>query len=109
MKKDGNKRLLLNAKFQQLFTKKDLFFFLIFLRFYTTNLKEFHSTTSYLCSKCTAKNYEIRNFSLDNDADTHSSTKEENEKRFFFFFLSASKATKRKYRQAQNQEKQIVA
>jgi hypothetical protein len=86
MKKDGNKRLLLNAKFQQLFTKKDFFFFSIFLRFYTANLKEFRSTTSYLCSKCTAKTYEIKDFSLANDAETHSSTKEENEKRFFFLF-----------------------
>jgi hypothetical protein len=43
--KDGNKKLLRNAKFQQLFTKKD---FLIFLRFWTANSKEFRSTTSYL-------------------------------------------------------------
>jgi hypothetical protein len=103
MKKAGNKRLLLNAKFQQLFTKKDFFFFLIFLRFYTTNLKEFRSSTSYLCSKCTAKTYKMKDFSLDNDVKTHSSIKEENEKGFFIY-LSASKATKGKYLQAQNQE-----
>jgi hypothetical protein len=86
MKKARNKRLLLNAKFQQLFTKKDLFFFSIFLSFYTTNLKEFHSTTSYLYSKCTAKTYETKDFSLDNDAETHISTKEGNEKRFIYLF-----------------------
>jgi hypothetical protein len=85
MKKAGNKRLLLNAKFQQLFTKKDFFFFSIFLRFYAAIIKEFRSTTSYLCSKCTAKTYETKDFSLANDAETHSSNKEENEKRFFFF------------------------
>ena len=82
MKKAGNKRLLLNAKFQQLFTKKD---FLIFLRFYTKNSKEFRSTMSYLWSKWTAKTYEIKDFSLANDAETHSSTKEENRKRFCLF------------------------
>jgi hypothetical protein len=87
MKKAGNKRLLLNAKFQQLFTKKYFFFFSIFLRFYTTNIKEFRSTTSYLFSKCTAKNYEIKDFSLANDAETHSSNKAENEKRDFFYFI----------------------
>jgi hypothetical protein len=88
--------------------RKISFFFLIFLRFYTANLKEFRSTTSYLCSKCIAKTYKIRDFSLANDAETHSSTKEENEKRFFIY-LSASKAKTGKYQQAKNQEKQILA
>jgi hypothetical protein len=87
MKKDGNKRLLLNAKFQQLFTKKDFFFFSIFLRFYAENIKEFHSNMSYLCSKCTTKTYETKDFSLDSDAKTHSSNKEENEKRLFYLFI----------------------
>jgi hypothetical protein len=97
-------------KFQKLFTKKDFFFFSIFLRFYAANIKEFLSTMSYLCSKFTAKNYETKDFSLASDAETHSSNKEENEKRFFFFFyLSASKATKGKYRQAKNQEKPILS
>jgi hypothetical protein len=86
MKKAGNKRLFLNAKSQQLFTKKDFFFFSIFLRFYTTNIKEFLSNTSYLFSKCNPKTYEIKYFSLANDAETHSSNKEENEKRDFFLF-----------------------
>jgi hypothetical protein len=56
MKKAGNKRLLLNAKINNFFTKKDFFFFSIFLRFHAANIKEFRSTTSYLFSKCTAKN-----------------------------------------------------
>jgi hypothetical protein len=85
MKKDGNKILLLNAKSQQLFTKKYFLFFSIFLRFYAAIINKFRSTTSYLCSKCTTKTYEIKYFSLDNDAETHSSNKEENEKRDFFF------------------------
>jgi hypothetical protein len=67
--------------------KKDLFFFSIFLRFYVANLKEFCSNTSYLCSKCTAKTYEIKELSLANDAETHSSNKEENEKRDFYFYF----------------------
>jgi hypothetical protein len=50
----------------------------------------------------------MKDFSLANDEETHSSTKEENEKRFFIY-LSASKETKGNYRQAQNQEKQILA
>ena len=95
MKKVGNKRLLLNAKFQQLFTKKDFFFFSIVLRFYAANIKEFRLIASYLCSKCTAKTYKTKYFSLANDAETHSSNKEENEKRFFFY-LSANKTTKGK-------------
>ena len=87
MKKVGNKRLLLNAKFQQLFTKKDFFFFSIFLRFYAAKIKNFLLNTSYLCSKRTAKNYETKYFSLANDVETHSSNKEENEKRYFFIYL----------------------
>jgi hypothetical protein len=75
------------CKNQQLFTKKDFFFFSIFLRFYATNIKEFLSTTSYLCSKCTEKAYEQKDFSLAIDAETQSSNKEENEKFFFFFFF----------------------
>jgi hypothetical protein len=61
------------------------FFFFFFLRFWTTNSQEFRLTTSYLSSKCTTKTYEIKEFSLANDAETHSLTKEENEKRFFLF------------------------
>jgi hypothetical protein len=55
------------------------------------------------------KNLGNKNFSLANDAETHSSTKEENEKRFYFilFYLSASKARKGKYQEAKNQEKQF--
>ena len=87
MKKAGNKRLLLNAKFQQLFTKKDFFFFSIFLRFHVANIKEFFLTTSYLCSKCTTKTYEQKDFSLAIDAKTQSSNKEENEKTVFFLFF----------------------
>jgi hypothetical protein len=34
---------------------------------------------SYLCSKCTAKTYEQKEFSLAIDATTQSSNKEENE------------------------------
>jgi hypothetical protein len=48
----------------------------------------------------------MKDFSLANDAETHSSTKEENEK-IFYFILNASKARKGKYRQAKNQEKQF--
>jgi hypothetical protein len=72
--------------FQQLFTKKDFFFFSIFVRFYAANIKEFHSTTIYLCSKCTKKTYEQKDFSLASVAETHSSNKEENEKRFIYLF-----------------------
>jgi hypothetical protein len=61
------------------------FFFFFFLRFYTTNSKEFYSTMSYLSSNFTSKTYEIKDFSLANDAETHSLTKEENEKRFYLF------------------------
>jgi hypothetical protein len=43
------------CKNQQLFTKKDFFFFSIFLRFHAANIKEFRSTMSYLCAKCIAK------------------------------------------------------
>jgi hypothetical protein len=104
------KRLLLNAKSRQLFTKKDFFFFSIFLRFYAAIIKEFRSTTSYLCSKCTAKTYETKDFSLANDVETHSSNKEENEKEIYIYiYLSANTTTKGKYRQAQNQEKQILS
>jgi hypothetical protein len=48
----------------------------------------------------------MKDFSLANNEETHSSTKEENEKRFFFN-LSASKERKGKYRQAKNQEKKF--
>jgi hypothetical protein len=81
------KRLLLNAKTQQLFTKKDLFFFSILLRFYAAIIKEFHSTMSYLYSKCTTKTYKTKDFSLAIDAETQSSNKEENEKIFFSLFF----------------------
>jgi hypothetical protein len=81
------KRLLLNAKTRQLFTKKDVFFFSTFLRFMAANIKEFRSTTSYLCSKCTAKTYEQNKFSLAIDAETQSSNKEENEKIFFYLLF----------------------
>jgi hypothetical protein len=88
MKKDGNKKTFTKCKNQQLFTKKDFFFFSIFLRFYAANIKEFHSNRSYLGSKCTAnKTYEQKDFSIDIDAETQSSNKEENEKIFFSFFL----------------------
>jgi hypothetical protein len=36
-------------------------------------------------------------------------TKKKMKRDFFIFFLSANQATKGKYRQAQNQEKQIMA
>ena len=81
-KKAGNKTFT-ECKISTTFQK----IFLFFLRFWTANSKDFHSTTSYLWFKWTAKNYEIKYFSLANDAETHSSTKEENEKRFFFFIL----------------------
>jgi hypothetical protein len=99
MKKNaGNKRLLLNAKFNNFSQRKISFLFLIFLRFYAANTKEFCSTTSYLYSKCTAKTYETKDFSLANDEETHSLNKAENEKEIFvFFYLSANKATKGKY------------
>ena len=42
---------------------------------------------SYLCSKCTTKTYEQKDFSLDIDAETQSSNKEENEKIFLLFFF----------------------
>ena len=102
-KKYGNKTFT-ECKISTTFQKKD---FLTFLRFWTANSKEFHSTMSYLWSKWTAKTYEIKDFSLANDAETHSSTKEENKKEFLFIYLSASKARKGKYRQAKNQEKQF--
>ena len=105
IEKRWKQKTFTKRKNQQLFTKKDFFFFSIFLRFYTTNLKEFHSTTSYLCFKCTTKTYEIKEFSLANDAETHSSTKSENERDFFY--LNTSKARKEKYRQAKNQKKKF--
>ena len=82
-KKVGNKYFI-KWKISTTFQKKD---FLTFLRFYTTNIKEFRSTRSYLCSKWTAKTYEIKDFSLSNDVETHSSNKEENEKRFYFILF----------------------
>jgi hypothetical protein len=42
---------------------------------------------SYLCSKCTAKTYEQKDFSLAIDATTQSSNKEENEKEIYIFFF----------------------
>jgi hypothetical protein len=39
----------------------------------------------------------MKDFSLANDAETHSLTKEENEKRFFYYYLNANKARKGKY------------
>jgi hypothetical protein len=98
-KKIWKQKTFTKCKNQQLFTKKDFFFFSNFLRFYTTNIKEFRSTTSYLCSKCTAKTYEQKDFSLAIDAETQSSNKEENEKIFslFYFILSANQTTKGKY------------
>jgi hypothetical protein len=87
MKKMLETKTFTKCKNQQLFTKKDFFFFSIFLRFYAANIKEFRSTTSYLCSKFTAKTYEQKDFSLAIDAETQSSNKEENEKIFFSLFL----------------------
>ena len=79
--KDGNKTFT-ECKILTTFLKK---YFLFFLIFWVANSKDFHSNTSYLWSKWTAKTYEIKDFSLANDAETHSSTKEENEKRFYLF------------------------
>jgi hypothetical protein len=87
MKKCWKQKTFTKCKNQQLFTKKDFFFFSIFLRFHAANIKEFRSTTSYLCSKCTAKTYEQKDFSLAIDAETQSSNKEENEKDIYFFFI----------------------
>jgi hypothetical protein len=42
---------------------------------------------SYLCSKCTAKTYEQKDFSLSIDETTQSSSKEENEKAIYIFFI----------------------
>jgi hypothetical protein len=67
--------------------RKISFFFSIFLRFHTAKIKEFCSTTRYLFSKCTAKTYEPKDFSLASDEKTHSSNKEENVKRFYFIFI----------------------
>jgi hypothetical protein len=45
---------------------------------------------SYLCSKCTAKNYKQKDISLAIDAEIQQSNKEENEKDIYFFiYLSA--------------------
>ena len=74
----------------------------------TKIIKEFRSTTSYLCSKFIAKTYEIKDFSLANDAETHSSNKDENEKGFFFISM-LNKETKGKYRQEKKQERKILA
>ena len=82
-KKAGNKTFT-ECKISTTFHKER---FLIFLRFWTANSKEFHSTMSYLWSKWTTKTYEIKDFSLANDAETHSSTKEENEKIFFLLLF----------------------
>jgi hypothetical protein len=64
---------------------------------------------SYLCSKCTAKTYEQKYFSIAIDATTQSSNKEENGKEIYIyiFYLSAYEETKGKCRQAQNQENKI--
>ena len=63
---------------------------------------------SYLCSKCTAKTYEQKDFFLAIDAATQSSNKEANEKEMIFFlFKCLNEATKGKCRQAQNQENKI--
>jgi hypothetical protein len=40
---------------------------------------------SYLCSKCTAKTYEQKDFSLAIDETTQSSSKEENEKAIYIY------------------------
>jgi hypothetical protein len=69
------------------FHKERLLFFSIFLRFHAANIKEFRSTMSYLCSKCTAKTYEQKDFFLAIDAETQSSNKEENETDIYFYFL----------------------
>jgi hypothetical protein len=87
MKKYWKQKTFTKCKNQQLFTKKDFFSFSIFLRFHAANIKEFRSTMSYLCSKCTAKTYEQKDFSLAIDAETQSSNKEENEKEIYFFLL----------------------
>jgi hypothetical protein len=70
------------------FCKERLLFFSIFLRFHAANIKEFRSTTSYLCSKCTVKTYEQKDLFLAIVATTQSSNKEANETEIFFF-LSA--------------------
>ena len=68
-----------------------LFLFNFFLRFHAANIKEFCSTTSYLCSKFTAKTYEQKDFFLAIDAETQSSNKEENEKEMCFFIYLCAK------------------
>jgi hypothetical protein len=42
---------------------------------------------SYLCSKCTTKTYEQKDFSLAIDAATQSSNKEENEKEIYIYIF----------------------
>jgi hypothetical protein len=87
MKNAGNKRLLLNAKINNFSQRKTSFSFQFFLRFNAANIQEFHSTTSYLFSKCIAKTYEQKDFSLAIDAETQSSNKEENEHIYLFIYF----------------------
>jgi hypothetical protein len=75
------------CKNQQLFTKKDFFFFSNFLRFHAANIKEFRAICELLMLYMHCKNYEQKDFFLAIDKETQSSNKEENENIFFFFFI----------------------
>jgi hypothetical protein len=107
--KNWKQKTFTKCKISTTFHKERFLFLFNFSKILCNKHKGILSTMSYLCSKCTAKTYKMKDFSLANDAETHSSNKEENEKRDFFIYLNANKATKGKYRQAQNQEKQILA
>ena len=84
MNKKARNKTFTECKISTTFQKKD---FLTFLRFWTANSKEFHSTMSYLWSKWTAKTYEINDFSLANNAETHFSTNKKMKRDFFLLLL----------------------
>jgi hypothetical protein len=72
------------------FSKKKFFFFFFFKfsKILDNKLKRNFTRlrATYDLSKL-QKTYEIKDFSLANNAESHSSTKQENERDFFFFFI----------------------
>ena len=83
----GNKNFYKKCKNQQLFTKKDFFFFSIFLRFHAANIKEFRSICELLMLLNALKKLMKKDFFLAIDAATQSSNKEANEKENFFYLF----------------------
>ena len=84
-----------NAKISNFSPRKTSFFFSIFLRFHAVNIKEFHSTTIYLCSKCTAKNLCKKTLSQLLMQQHNLQTKKKMKKRNFYFILLQNNATRK--------------